>query len=93
MSKDEVKDKYLKKGVEIREALMKVITDDWTFDKESEGIKLFSKTFENSNVYAFRGICEVDVPADEYYKLVKGLENIKEFDKNVGTCKFPFIYL
>lgn len=86
MSNDQVKEKYLKKGVEIRDALMKVITDDWTFDKEQDGIKLFTKTMENSNCYAFRGICEVDVPADEYYKLVKGLENIKEFDKNLGVC-------
>lgn len=79
----------LKKGEEIRASLLKCVTDvQWTWDKESDGIRIFSRTYENHNIFAFRAICEVPIPALEFYNLCKGIDNLRDLDTHVAQCIF-----
>jgi hypothetical protein len=59
----------------------------WTFIKEKDGIKIYTRTAENSTFKCFRGETVFHTTMEKLSKFIGNVENVDWWDKNVSEIK------
>ena len=67
-----------------------VSAQNWTFVKERQSVKIYTRTIEGSGLRACKGVAEINAPALEVYTLVEDLNNTEWWDENLKIAKMFF---
>lgn len=59
----------------------------WEFIKEKDGIKLYTREEAGKPVKAFRGVTDINAPAEKIFALLKDMNNTDWWDKNLTLVK------
>jgi len=59
----------------------------WNFIKEKDGIKLYTKEEPGVHLKSFRGIVDIDAPAEKVFDLLENVNNTSWWDKNITRIR------
>lgn len=59
------------------------LAQDWKFEKESEGIKIYTRNEENVAVKSFKGVADFKTTMDKMKKVIGRIDSFDWWDENV----------
>ncbi len=62
----------------------------WTFIKEKEGIKIYTRKEEGKTLKSFKGVTDIQAPTEDVYNLIGNVKNLDWWDKNLREIKVLF---
>ena len=62
----------------------------WTFVKEKDGIKIYTRKEPGSSLKSFKGVADIYAPVEKVYNLIGNVKNTAWWDKNVKEIKVLF---
>lgn len=65
-------------------------SQSWTFVKEKENVKIFTRRVEGSGLKACKGVADINASALEVYTLVEDLNHTEWWDENLHIAKMFF---
>jgi len=60
---------------------------NWTMEKESDGIKVYTRNYEGTDSKEFKAITTVTLPMKSLEKLIEDVENFPSWQENVSSAK------
>lgn len=67
-----------------------IFSQTWTFVKEKENVKIYTRVVEGSGLKACRGVADINASALEVYTLVEDLNHTEWWDENLHIAKMFF---
>ncbi len=64
-----------------------VAAQAWTFIKEKDGIKIYTRKEPGKSLKAFKGVADIHAPVEKVYNLIGNVKNTQWWDKNVKEIK------
>ncbi|MCX6304689.1 MAG: START domain-containing protein [Bacteroidetes bacterium] len=65
----------------------RVVAQAWTFVKEKDGIRIYTKKEPGSSIKSFKGVADIHAPAEKVYNLIGNVKNLDWWDKNLKQIK------
>ena len=59
----------------------------WEFIKEKEGIKIYTRKETGKSVKSYKGITEINAPAEKVYAMIEDVNHTDWWDKNLNQIK------
>lgn len=59
----------------------------WNFIREKDGIKLYTREEHGSHLKGFRGVTEINAPAEKIFALLNDMNNTEWWDENLTLVK------
>lgn len=59
----------------------------WEFAKEKDGIRIYTMKVDGKPLKAYKGIAEINAPADKVFALIEDVNNTDWWDKNLSQIK------
>jgi hypothetical protein len=59
----------------------------WNFRKEKDGIKIYTREEAGKTLKSYRGIADINAPADKVYSLMEDVNHTEWWDKNLTQIK------
>jgi hypothetical protein len=66
---------------------LSVHAQEWEFEKEKDGIRVYTRAGESSNVKSYRGEATFRAPVDQVLKLITDVENFDEWDDDIREMR------
>lgn len=64
-----------------------VVAQSWDFIKEKEGIKIYTRKEAGKSLKAYKGVADINAPADKVFALIEDVNNTDWWDKNFNQIK------
>lgn len=64
-----------------------VSAQPWNFIKEKDGIKIFTRVEAGKSLRSYKGVTDINSPADEIFTLMEDINNTEWWDKNLTHIK------
>lgn len=62
-------------------------SQSWTFVKEKEGIKVYTKQEAGNSLKTFKGIAEIQTTADKVYAIIGNVKSTDHWDENIKELR------
>jgi hypothetical protein len=62
----------------------------WTFIKEKDGVHIYSRKLAGKLFKSFKGVSDINAPAEKVYAILENVNNTDWWDKNVKNIKVLF---
>jgi len=59
----------------------------WNFRKEKDGIKIYTREETGKSLKSYKGVTEINAPAEEIFALMEDINNTDWWDKNLTQIK------
>jgi uncharacterized membrane protein len=59
----------------------------WNFIKEKDGIKIYTRVVDGKSLKSYRGVTDINAPAEKIYTILEDINNIDWWDKNITQIK------
>ena len=59
----------------------------WNFIKEKDGIKIYTCVEEGKSLRSFKGVTDIDAPAEKIFALMEDIHNTDWWDKDLNLIK------
>jgi len=59
----------------------------WNFSKEKDGIKLFTRKETGKSLKSYKGVTDINAPAEKVFALIENVNNTDWWDKNLTQIK------
>ena len=59
----------------------------WNFIKEKNGIKIYTRMEDGNSLKSYRGVTDINSPAEKIFALMEDINNIDWWDKNLTQIK------
>ncbi len=59
----------------------------WNFIKEKDGIKIYTRMEDGNSLKSYRGVTDINSPAEKIFALMEDINNIDWWDKNLTLIK------
>ena len=63
------------------------VAQAWTFVKEKDGIRIFTRKEAGSSLKSFKGVTDIHAPAEKVFNLIGNVKNLDWWDKNLREIK------
>jgi hypothetical protein len=64
-----------------------VAAQAWHFKKEEDGIKIFTAEEEGKSLKSYKGVTDINAPAEKIFELIEDVNNTDWWDKNLTQIK------
>ncbi len=64
-----------------------LMAQSWEFAKEKEGIRVYTMKADDKPLKAYKGITDIDAPAEKVFALIENVNNTDWWDKNLSQIK------
>lgn len=64
-----------------------VAAQSWDFIKEKDGIKIYTRKEDGKSLKSFRGVTDINAPAEKIFALMEDVNNTDWWDKNLTQIK------
>lgn len=64
-----------------------LVAQSWEFAKEKEGIRIYTMKAEDKPLKAYKGVAEINAPAEKVFALIENVNNTDWWDKNLSQIK------
>ena len=64
-----------------------LFAQSWDFIKEKEGIKIYTRMESGNSVKSYKGVTEINAPAEKVYAMIEDVNHTEWWDKNLNQIK------
>lgn len=64
-----------------------VLAQSWEFAKEKDGIRIYTMKVDDKPLKAYKGIADIDAPAEKVFALIEDVNNTDWWDKSLSQIK------
>ena len=64
-----------------------ISAQEWTFVKEKDGIKIYTRSEENTPIKSFKGVADFETNMDKMKKVIGRIESFEWWDEDVSEIK------
>jgi hypothetical protein len=64
-----------------------MVAQSWDFIKEKDGIKIYTREGASKSLRSFRGVADINAPAEKIFALMEDINNTDWWDKNLTQIK------